>query len=239
MPRSRSWAMASGGVKPRPPARTRSASAPTMASTSTAGEVGDIGQVDGLGRVVAAARRSRRPGRRRRWRTGSRCWPASATRCARGSAGIVDGGALVVGQGRPGRRPPRWAPARLDGRRCGWPRAAGALPARRWRCRRRRRRGARASDDGQRDEASSQVDAVTREPPGGIGPEGRPGHGTPLASGDGSTEGCQVDRCTVLPTFLSKVRASTGGRRPDFRPRGAVTVAGLCRIHTGFATTRR
>jgi len=25
--------------------------------------------------------------------------------------------------------------------------------------------------------------------------------------------------CTVLPTFLSKVRACTVGRRPDFRPR--------------------
>ena len=37
-------------------------------------------------------------------------------------------------------------------------------------------------------------------------------------------------------TFLSKARAATAGRRPDFRPRGAVTVAGLCRTHTGFAT---
>ena len=44
---------------------------------------------------------------------------------------------------------------------------------------------------------------------------------------------------TVLPTFLSKVRACTVGRRPDFRPRRAVTVAGLCRNRTGFATTRR
>ena len=26
-------------------------------------------------------------------------------------------------------------------------------------------------------------------------------------------------RCTGLPTFLSKVRACTAGRRPDFRPR--------------------
>ena len=45
--------------------------------------------------------------------------------------------------------------------------------------------------------------------------------------------------CTVLPTFLSKVRACTVGRRPDLRPRGAITVAGLCRNLTGFATTRR
>jgi hypothetical protein len=40
-------------------------------------------------------------------------------------------------------------------------------------------------------------------------------------------------------TFLSKVRAATAGRRPDFRPPGAITVAGLCRSHTGFATIPR
>ncbi len=52
--------------------------------------------------------------------------------------------------------------------------------------------------------------------------------------------GLQPVVCTVLPTFLSKVRACTVGRRPDFRPGwGTVTVAGLCRNHTGFATTRR
>jgi hypothetical protein len=46
--------------------------------------------------------------------------------------------------------------------------------------------------------------------------------------------------CTVLPTFLSKVRACTVGSATGLAPsKGATTVAGLCRILTGFATTRR
>ena len=45
---------------------------------------------------------------------------------------------------------------------------------------------------------------------------------------------------TVLPTFLSKVRACTVGSATGLPPEGrAVTVAGLCRNLTGFATTRR
>ena len=41
-----------------------------------------------------------------------------------------------------------------------------------------------------------------------------------------------------LPLSHEGVSGCTVGRRPDFRPEGTVTVAGLCRIRTGFATTR-
>ena len=217
MPRSRSWAMASGGVKPRPPASTRSASRPTICSTSTRAKSATSGRVDGLGRVVARRRPWRRPGRRRRWRTGSRCWPASATRCARGSAAMLDRGALVVGQVD---REGGGRVALECGSRLGRRRAGGALD--RWRAEaaggrgggRPRRQGRR------RRRASSQVGAHARDLRVGCGPEGRAGTARPLASGDGSTEGCQVDRCTVLPTFLSKVRACTVGSATGLPPEG-------------------
>ena len=38
--------------------------------------------------------------------------------------------------------------------------------------------------------------------------------------------------------FLSKVGQPPRDRRPDFRRSATVTVAGLCRIHTGFAIAR-
>ena len=44
---------------------------------------------------------------------------------------------------------------------------------------------------------------------------------------------------TVLPTFLSKVRACTVGPATGLAPRRAFTVAGLCRHLTGFATPQR
>ena len=46
--------------------------------------------------------------------------------------------------------------------------------------------------------------------------------------------------CTILPTFLSKVCACTVWSATGLAPSGgALTVAGLCRDLTGFATTRR
>ena len=56
---------------------------------------------------------------------------------------------------------------------------------------------------------------------------------------DRATEGHQGEECTVLPTFLSKVRACTVGSATGLATRGWFTVAGLCRTLTGFATTRR
>lgn len=46
-------------------------------------------------------------------------------------------------------------------------------------------------------------------------------------------------RCTCLPTFLSKVRACTAGRRPDFRPKavhrsGTVPESHRLRDHAAF-----
>ena len=202
-----SWAMASGGVNPRPPARTRSASAPTMASTSTAAKSATSGRVDGFGREVAAAvgRDDAVAGTDREQR--SRCWPASATRCAAARPGC-DGGALVVGQGdrEGGRRAGRQAG--LDGRRGGG-HGTGRRAARRDVAGpSRTRRGARARMAGRatrrRRDRIGHAGTSGLERAGGVA-----GHGTPLAIGHGSTEGCQGDRSTVLPTFLSKVRAST------------------------------
>jgi hypothetical protein len=44
----------------------------------------------------------------------------------------------------------------------------------------------------------------------------------------------QVVVCTVLPTFLSKVRACTVGSATGLAARGRFTVAGLCRDLTGL-----
>ena len=57
----------------------------------------------------------------------------------------------------------------------------------------------------------------------------------PFETIDGGVQA--VDR-TVLPTFLSKVRACTVWSATGLRPRGTITVAGLCRDLTGFATAR-
>ena len=53
MPSERSLAIASAGVKPRPPAMTRSAPSATIFSTSTEENVATSGKRLGLGRVVA------------------------------------------------------------------------------------------------------------------------------------------------------------------------------------------
>ena len=64
-----------------------------------------------------------------------------------------------------------------------------------------------------------------------------PGHTKPLASIEGGVVSRTVASC--LP-FLSKVEHRPRARRPDFHtPEAVVTVAGLCRNRTGFATPRR
>lgn len=96
------------------------------------------------------------------------------------------------------------------------------------------RAGRNATRDGRRLE---RVD--TEAPPVAIDGTGGARHedAKPLAS-TFEVRG-QVVGCTVLPTFLSKARACTVESATGLPPEGAVTVAGLCRNRTGFATTRR
>jgi hypothetical protein len=64
-----------------------------------------------------------------------------------------------------------------------------------------------------------------------------PRHTKPLASIEGGVVSRTVASC--LP-FLSKVEHRPRARRPDFHaPEAVVTVAGLCRNLTGFATPRQ
>ena len=67
-----------------------------------------------------------------------------------------------------------------------------------------------------------------------------PGPGTSETLASGVEGGARFGRShrSAYPS-LEGSSIEPWGRRPDLRPRRATTVAGLCRIRTGFATTRR
>ena len=243
-PRSRSLAIASGGLKlsaagdhevgargrrssRRRPSRTwRRRGSPPRPRAGYGREVLDLADDP-----VAHAEREQDLGRGRRERDD-----------LLGSAAIVTAVALVVGQrdreqgaavGASARASAAASAARRGGgggeRRGG--RAGGWRPAP---SRRRGRRPAGAAGG----RGTGCGDGGRR--PGACDPRGTPageGWKTKTPRSGVEARGQAVDR-TMRLTFLSKARAATADRRPDFRPMGAVTVAGLCRTHTGFATCR-
>ena len=242
MPSSRSCVIASAGVKPSPPATTRSGSRATIFSTSTRGERRDVGQGDGLGREVAAvvgrddpvadAEREQDLGRRRGERDDRVAARPAISTAVPSSSVTVTGKAAGDGLGLAAVGGWRWrlAAARSRGRSRRWRRrrAGGEPRTARIEAGERRRRGVGAES------------GVAREPPErGIGRRrGRAGRARPLAS-NGSKEGSGGAIARSCLPFSRRFEHAPWGRRPDFRPARAVTVAGLCRIHTGFATTRR
>ena len=209
MPRSRSWAMASGEREAEATGQDEVRLGADDRLDVDGVEGRDVGQAGRLGRGVARRRRSRRRGHRRRGRTGSRSWPGSATRCARARRGwstaVPSSSVRSTGKA---------AGAARSVRRSARPRPAAA-----------RRGGGRAAggdEPGDEDGAARRGVVAGRCSRAGISgwwAGGGAGNGAPLASGDGSTEGRQGMRCTVLPTFLSKVRASTARSATGLPPR--------------------
>ena len=181
-------------------------------------------------------RRSRRPGRRRRGRTAISVFAGVSDTMRCGSAAMVDARCPRRRSGSTGKAA---GARRSAGRR--WARSTarvdGAVDA-----------AAGAAGGDEPGDEQEQDDGDERSPGGmgheqdlrdGTGPEGASGTTRPLASRtvDGGVRGCDARSC--LP-FSRRFEQAPWGRRPDFRPSiGRFTVAGLCRIRTGFATTRR
>ena len=192
-------------------------------------ELRDVGQIDGFGRVVVEVLDlADRPGRRRRARTGSRSLAGVSETIFCGLGRDLDGRALVVGEGQREGGGRRRAGARQrrrgsSGGRSGHGRRRVRRPPPVQAARTATRVASRAARTRSRPDARGRRTGRewgTREPPGGMGADGgvRGNRDTPRF--EASKEGCQpVDR-TVLPTFLSKVRACTAGSATGLRTSG-------------------
>ena len=223
-PSERSFSIASGGLKLLPPAITRSVPRATIFSTSTEPNLATSGTARGLGRVggevldladdaVADAEREQGLGRgggeRRRSSSGS---AGIVTAVPSSSVSVDREGGAAVGVGGRGRG--RRGGRRPTGR--AWPGAAAAVGARAAGASRRRgRRPARSSRAGNGWAATGPSRGSVR--PRELRTAGWKKQETPRFGVE--ARGQAVDR-TMRLTFLSKARAATAGRRPDFRPGG-------------------
>ena len=251
-------AIESGLLKLFPPAITRSAPSPTIFSTSTVPSLTTCADLLRRGRVVVGVRHpaDARPGADGEEDLGGGGRERDDPRRPRRDG---DGRPLVVGQGeRVGRREPGMGSARRAGgagigvagtatRGPAEPSRPSArdrpTPGRAWRPR-RSRRGWRRRAPGRRTKAGG--------PPAGSGENhgtSRTGCGSTRVRGQGRTaqgarqRDARVSRsgsCLPAPFSRGFVRLCRGAGDRTSAVRGtAVTVAGLCRNLTGFATTRR
>ena len=235
-PSERSCAIASGGLKLEPPAITRSAPRPTIFSTSTEPNFATSGtSPPRAGRRVKS---STLPTTRSPSPSANSVSVAAGVRLTIfcGSAVDLDGRALVVGErdreGGDGRRGRRRA-----GRRDG----GHGRRDRRARCR-RRGGGTGAGGDDQRDECDEdRGDGAAATVRGGMtcvhgySGLGKGENRRPLASGKQGSGGGLHD----APDLSLEGSSGDGRSATGLPPQGAVTVAGLCRNHTGFATIPR
>ena len=215
-PRSRSCLIDSGGLKLLPPAITRSVPSATIFSTSTEPNLATSGMpaaASGYGLKSSTLPTIRSP-----TPSANRVSVAAGVRDTIfvGSAGMVaePSSSSVSSTGKRGASVGRRRGGRGRGDRGGRDRGDGGGRRRRGGCSGGRRAG--GDDDGQH-EAGQGEEGAGRTCVHGNSDSGWENR-RPLASGVEAGVRQWIARLRL--TFLSKARAATAGRRPDFRPRG-------------------